>query len=151
MPAHSTRGGKFSSIDAFYAFTESINTALTSENRKYRSQAVELIKRSADRTDIHFAAIMEADVLTYMASSLRGVDWYPQTHHYWSYGSAAQFFLRATQHRHFAKIAIVLGVTTGDELRKRFAEQKEKNIQKGWGSQQSFENLANLPNLDTIA
>lgn len=150
MPAHSTRGEKFESIGAFYAHTEKINSALTSENVKYHSQAIELIKRNADRSDITFAAIKEADALAYLATAIRGLWWYPQTHWYWGYGSTAQFFVRATQHRHFLKLATILGVPTGDELRKQFAEQKEKTAQSGWRGRNSFESLINLQNLDTV-
>ncbi len=149
LPSQSTRSGKFTTITVFYEHTESINSALTTENARYHSQAMELIKRNVERTDIPFSAIKEADALCHLATFVGGGDewwWYPQSHYYWSYGSVPQFFVRATQRRNFAKLATVLGIATGDEVRKRYAERKEKDGRRG-----SFENLVNLDKLDTLS
>lgn len=155
LPPQSRGSEKFGTSDAFYAYTESINPALTTENARYRSQAMELMRRSADRADITFIGLMEADALAHLASFIDGRDefvWYPQSHHYWGYGSSRpQFFIRATQRRHFANLATILGVASGDELRTRFAARKAKQAGQPINGSQSFENLINLEKLDTLA
>jgi hypothetical protein len=143
--------GKFTSFELFYAYSEMINPALASDGRKYHSEAAELMKRSADRSDVPFQAVMEADALAYLAASLRGIRWYPQTHYYSEYGNRSAFFIRASQHRHFAKLVAVLGVESGDKLRELLAAQRAKGENTGWGQQPSFENLVNLEALDTIS
>lgn len=142
---------RFVSFSAFYAYSESINSALAPDGRKYHSAAVELFKRSADRSDIAFDALKEADALAHLAAVVKGERWYPQTHYYWGYGSRVPLFIRATQHKHFAKLATVLGVQSGDQLREIYAAQKAGNTDVGQYSGASFENLINLNKLDTIS
>ncbi len=148
-----SRSGEHVSFTEFYSYCEHINAALLTEvglqqDRKYHSQAAELLKRSADRTDIPFDAIKEADALISIASLLRETRWYPQTHYYWGFGRTAPFFLRAMQHKHFAKLGSILDVQSGDELRTALAGKKTKLD--SFHSDTSVEEFTCLAKLDTL-
>jgi hypothetical protein len=126
-----SRAGEHVSFAEFYTYVESINDALLAEigetqKLKYHSQAAELMKRNADRADITFDALKEADALSNIASLVRDSYWYPQTHYYWGYGKAAPFFLRAIQHKQFSKLGTVLGFKSGDDLRAALEGKKTK-------------------------
>lgn len=154
LPPQRSGSERFTTMAEFYAHTEFINPALTTDNRSYHSQAMELVKRSAERSDIAFKEVMDADALAHLASFVDGRAsfwWYPQSHYYHGrFGSGPEFFVRATQRRHFANLAAVLGVASGDELRKRFAARKEKQATEGFGGNNSFGGLVNLEKLDTL-
>lgn len=152
-PASSFRAAEHVSFSNFYTYTEYINGALLAEvglepNRKYHNQAAELLKRNADRTDIPFDAIKEADVLANIASLLRGDRWYPQTHYYWAWGRTAPFFLRANQHKYFVKLGTILGVQSGDELRTAMKGKGTKLD--AFNSESSVEQFTSLDKLDTL-
>ena len=148
-----SRPGKHVSYTSFYTYCEYINAALLAEKGKeggftYHSQAAELLSRSADRTDITFDAIKEADALLQVAAMLRNDRWYPQTHYYWGWGRTAPFFLRAIQHKHFVKLGTVLEIKSGDELRAAL-DGKESGI-KGVHMNGSLEEYISLAKLDTL-
>lgn len=146
-----SRTAEHVTFSSFYTYCEHINAALLGEqkNLKYHSQAAELVKRSADRSDISFEALKEADVLAYLASLLRQRDWYPQTHYYWQWGRRAPLFVRAAQHKHFAKLGTILGIKTGDELRAALSNGAKVKID-SFHSNVSVEEFTHLAKLDTL-
>ena len=61
---------------------------------------------------------MEAELLTLMMAAISKDNWwFPQTLYYWSGSRPTPLFMRATQHRHFQKLAIVTGIKSAEELR----------------------------------
>src|SRR5699024_10434882 len=96
----------FERFDCFYGYSESLQAVLAPEGRKLHAPAAELIKLQADREDLPFSDILQAELLTLLMSFITdGTRWYPQTLHYASYGSSFPFFMRAAQHKHFSKLA----------------------------------------------
>ena len=90
---------------------------------RYLSPAAELIKRQATRKDIGFAAIMESELVVFLAALVEGdLWWYPGSLLYAEYGRVPAFFLRATRHADFAKLGRILGVEEGGELRRIVSE-----------------------------
>jgi hypothetical protein len=143
-------GNKLAHFDDFYTYIESINSTL-SDSLKYHSQAAELIKRSADRTDVTFDSIKEADALACLAAlTSTGVRWFPQTIYYWGYGSSSSFFIRAANKKHFRKLGMILGIQTGDEVRASFAKNLEEARQYKGRSDSSVESMINLKELDSV-
>lgn len=152
-PESDSRRGEHVTFREFYSHCEYINDELFAEigdtsNRKYHSQAAELLNRCADRSDISFNAIKEADALAYVAAQLRSDRWYPQTHYYWEWGRAAPFFLRAVQHKYFAKLGTVLGCKSGDDLREAL-KGKKADLDRFY-SQVSVDEFISLSKLDTL-
>lgn len=125
---------------------------LAPEGRTYHSPSAELIKRQADRKDIPFAALMEADLLALLVALVsQGSYWYPGTLLYAAYGNDFPLFLRATQHKHFKKLALVTGIETGDALRQAAKSGFEQLRTFGWHNfSGNFWAQLNLKNLDTL-
>jgi hypothetical protein len=66
-------------------------------------------------------------------------------------GAQSPLFVRSAQRRHFKRLAAILGVSTGDEVRAKFAEKRESMPKADWNSPNAFDDLVNLSELDTIA
>lgn len=145
---------EFESFVAFWGRSETLNSVLAPEGQRLYSPAAELIKRQADRADLPFKAVMEAELLALLMAFLTPDGWwYPQTLHYASYDRDFPFFLRATQHKHFEKLAIITGISEADEMREAAKEGHKRLVQERWLNsrfERSFWSLMNLEKLDTI-
>ena len=77
------RAAPFERFDVFYAHSETLNPVFAPEGRRLLSPAAELLKRQANRTDLRFTDIIQADLLTLMMAFIAPeTRWYPQTFHY---------------------------------------------------------------------
>jgi hypothetical protein len=156
LPETETSGAsRFDRFDAFYGYSETLQI-LAAEGKRLYSPAAELIKRQADRTDLSFAAVMEAEVLILMMAFISdGSRWYPQTLHYSTRAGAFPFFLRASRHSDFQKLAIITGIGSGDELRAAVKVGHGKlGVDKWhdfWTTDRSFWGSMNMDGLDTLA
>jgi hypothetical protein len=145
---------RFERFDAFYASSDTLNAVLAPEGRRFLGPAAELVKRQAQREEIPFTDLIQADLLILMMALITpGTRWYPQTLHYASYVTEFPFFVRASQHKNFEKLAIITGIADGDTLRQAVMEGQERlNVQK-WHSLfpgRGFLQLMNMDKLDTI-
>ncbi len=147
--AHGTN--RFVNFDAFYGYSQTLQV-LAPEGRKLLAPAAELIKQQADRIDIPFTDIIQAELLVLMMALITdGTRWYPQTLLYASYDDAMPFFLKATQHRHFVKLAQITGVSAADELRKAVrAGYQRMNVMGELWLTESFWERMNMNALDTL-
>lgn len=145
---------RFNTFDAFYGYSETLQI-LAPEGKKLHAPAAELIKRQADRTDLPFAAVIQAELLVLMMAFItEGCRWYPQTLHYSSRTGPFPLFLRAARHRDFQKLAKITGVGTGDELRAAVKSGHEKLGVERWHnfwSDRSFWASMNMDALDTLS
>lgn len=144
----------FNTFGSFYGYSETLQSILAPAGKRLYSPAAELLKRQADRTDLPFSSLMEADLLILLMACLTpDTRWYPQTLHYAPHRHIPSFFLRATQHRHFLNMAIVTGVPVVESLR-----ESVKAGLKGFGADRwnnfwlnnGFAELMNLEQLDTL-
>jgi len=155
LPETSRRGGEpFATFGELYADSRFLQSLLAPEGSKLVSPAAELIKRQADRTDLSFHSIIEAELLVLlMAFITPGTYWYPQTLHY-AYGIDFPFFLRATQHKHFKKLAVITGIDDADTLRAAVKAGREKIWQNNWSPfgfrGTDFWSSMNMDKLDTL-
>ena len=146
--------GTFASFECFWTYSEALQV-LAPEGKKLLAPAAELIKRQADRADLPFESVMEAELLVLMMAfispSVR--HWYPGTLLYAQH-HPFPFFLRATQHRGFRNLAAITGIDSSDNLRSAVDEGKERlGIQQWrdfWWVNRDFSESMNLANLDTI-
>ena len=149
-----TDNNQFDTFDAFYGDSDALQV-LAPEGRRLYAPAAELIKRQADRTDIPFADIIQAELLVLLITFITdGVRWYPQTLHYSSRSGAYPFFVRAAQHRHFQRLAKITGIGNADDLR---IAVKEGHVRLGvdhwhdfWTRDRSFWDSMNMDALDTL-
>jgi hypothetical protein len=98
---------------------------------------------------------MEADLLVLMmAFTAADCWWYPQTLHYSSRSGAFSFFMRASRHRDFPKLAEIAGIGSADELRAAVrAGHKKLGVERSndfWPTDQSFWSSMNMDALDTL-
>lgn len=155
LPGAETHGSnRFGTFDAFYGDSEALQV-LAPEGQRLFAPAAELIKRQADRTDLPFAAVMQAELLVLMMAFVTDdVRWYPQTLHYSSHAGGFPFFIRAAQHRHFQKLAQIAGIESADGLREavkgghqRMGVTRWRNF---WMNDRSFWDSMNMDALDTL-
>lgn len=155
MPATDRYGqSNFERFDCFYGYSESLQAVLAPEGRKLYAPAAELIKLQADREDLPFGDILQAELLTLLMSFITdGTRWYPQTLHYASHGSSFLFFMRAAQHKHFIKLATITGISSADELRRKVKEGHARVETYRWYNfhfERTFWSSMNMDNLDTL-
>lgn len=144
---------KFVTFDCFYGYSDTLQKELAPNGKRLYSPAAELIKRQADRDDLPFEAIIEAEQLIFLMSLLTpDVRWYPQTLHYSSFNVDFPFFVRATQHKHFLKLATITGVNDANQLRQLTKQGIERLNVKGWHDfyGHSFWTDMNMEKLDSL-
>jgi hypothetical protein len=145
----------FDTFDAFYGYSEALQSVLAPEGKKLYSPAAEFIKRNADREDLPFRSILEAELLVLMMTFLSpNSRWFPQTLYYASYGDGGTFplFLRATQNKYFQKLAIITGIEDVTKLREAVKNGYERLDVRSWYNFhfQNFWNMMNMDKLDTL-
>ncbi len=145
---------KFEPFDAFYGYSDFLQI-LAPEGKKLNAPAAELVKRQADRSDISFKDLMQAELLALMMSFIvKDARWYPQTLHYAAYEDAFPLFLKATRKRDFQKLAKITGISSADELRSQVKKGQEMlgshSFHNFWRSGTSFSMLMNMDGLDTL-
>ena len=156
-PATDAAGGatELDRFDSFYGDSDALQSVLSPERRRLYSPAAELMKRHADRKDLPFQDIQQADLLTALVSFLTpDTWWYPQTLVYWPRYERFPFFTRAAQRRHFAKLATITGIIDANKIRsivKQMVQVHGRDMQGYWGHYGvNFVSFMNLDNLDTI-
>jgi hypothetical protein len=82
------------------------------------SVAADVLKDRADRNDLQFASLQEADLLLFVRSRLYGKGWWqPRTLVYLStYQQPFEIFVAMDSKRRFAKLRAILGVESVEEL-----------------------------------
>jgi len=145
---------KLNDFGCFYGNSETIQQVLAPPGKRLYSPAAELIKRQADRHDLPFSSVIEAELLVFLMSCVvPDARWYPQTLHYASQGEFP-FFVRAVRHRDFLKLSKITGVQDADSLRKLVAEGYERQGVNRWYDfammSGSFWTLMNMDNLDSV-
>ncbi|WP_394229327.1 SEFIR domain-containing protein [Shewanella colwelliana] len=144
------RGVELETFSDLYGNADSLQDVLRPGEKLY-SPSAELIKIQADRSDISFKDLIQAETLTFMMAILQEDYWYPGTLHYAEHYEKLPFFLRAAQHKNFIKLATITGIADASELSNKLKEQLGKmqfNSRSFYRS--NFELLMNLDNLDTV-
>ncbi len=148
------RGGDFASFSCFWTHSDALQF-LAPDGKKLLCPAAELIKRQADRSDLPFESVMEAELLVVLMAfvSPSVSRWYPGTLLYARHVSFP-FFVRAAQHRGFQRLAIITGFSDVELLRSAVSEgQKRLHVELWhdfWSAIQDFCQWLNLAKLDSI-
>lgn len=157
LVAETERSGDnpFSTFTSFYGYSDALQI-LAPEGQRLRAPAAELIKRQADRVDIPFAEVVQAELLVLLMAFVKDSGyWYPQTLHYSSQARALPFFIKSARRHDFQKLAIITGIDNGDKLRtvvkaghERLRVNEWNNF---WMSDRSFWRSMNMDALDTLS
>jgi hypothetical protein len=145
---------RFENFGCFYARSDTLQAVLAPEGKRLYSPAAELVRRQADREDLPFRSVIEAELLVLMMAFITPTArWYPRTLHYAQFNREFPFFLRATQHKNFKKLALITGIDDADKLRsavKAGHERLEANTWHNLHSHRDFWASMNMDNLDTL-
>lgn len=155
MPSSDRYGqSNFERFDCFYGYSDALQSVLAPEDQRLYAPAAELIKRQADRKDIPFSEIRQAELLILlMAFITPETRWYPGTLHYSSYGNGYPFFIRAAQHKNFCKLAKITGISNANELREKVKEGHERMDTRRWNNfhyERNFWSSMNMDELDSL-
>jgi hypothetical protein len=146
-------GSSFDTFDTFYGDAGTLQSVLAPEGKRLYSPAAEFIHRNADREDLPFTSIVEAELLVFLMALLNpDASWFPQTQYYsQNTDEASPFFLRATQHKHFLKLAIITGISDANALREAFNQGYERISVRSFNFHfKNFGGLMNLSKIDTL-
>lgn len=145
---------RFENFDCFYGYSETLQSVLAPEGKRLYSPAAELLKRQADREDIRFADVIQAELIVLMMALITpNARWYPQTYHYAGRVGDYSLFLRATLHKGFQKLATITGIDDADTLRSAVKEGIERLEVSNWHNfhfTRNFWSSMNMDKLDTL-
>ncbi len=141
----------FKRFDTFFGYSESLQI-LAKEGFKLHSPVAEFIKRHADRKDITFENLMEADLLLFMMALIsKDFIWRPHTLYYSAYNNGFPLFLNAASHKGFFNLVKITGIENADQLRNLVNDGIEHSGIRYWDKFFiNFSSAMNLSNLDTI-
>ena len=134
IPETDRRGDRqFERFSAFYGYSKTLQSVLAPEGQRLHAPAAELLNRHADRPDIPFPDIIQAELLTLLMSLITSnTYWYPQTLYYSPHGARFPFFVRAAQREHFRKLAVVTGIEDAEVLRSTIREGSAQRGTESW-------------------
>ena len=148
---------QFVRFDGFWTVSGKLSKNLSSGETRYISPLAEVVKRQANREDVPFSDLIQADLLAMLASFIPPCTrtWFPQLMLYSRYGEAFPFFVRASQHKHYANLATITGITDADVLRERVREGLQRINEEGWhsfsrGRSPDFWHALNAKHLNSI-
>jgi len=141
----------FDTFHTFYGHSDALQAVLAPQGQKLHSPAAEFISRNADREDLPFKTLLEADLLALLMAFINPhTRWFPQTLYYVSYsGGDFPLFMRATQHKHFMKLAIITGVEDAEKL-KEMVKQGHERLGVGQWYKFEFQNFWDMMNMDKL-
>ncbi len=147
------RESDFERFDCFFGHSDALQSVLAPEGKRLYAPAAELISRQADREDLPFSDIWQAELLTLLMSFIiPKTYWYPTTLIYSSYYSYP-FFVRAAQHKNFAKLAKITGINNVNTLRQAVRQRCDNFNANHWNRfnySQSFWDSMNMDKLDSL-
>jgi hypothetical protein len=158
-PKNETINSDFCSYRSFWAESNDIlqSSLNPTPGTKYNSPVNELLKRYANRSDIPFSRLAEADMLCmlmyFLVQEQEAMEyWYPHTVNVGYRGSYCDdFFVRSKRHDFFRHLAVITGIPTGNELRvavkKKLESLQSHNF---WSRCRHFSDSWSLLKLDTL-
>jgi hypothetical protein len=146
---------KFDTFEGFYAWSRTLQSVLGQpRNVQLHSPAAELIKLQAQRSDLPFSALIEADLVLFLVV-LASPDkrWFPQLMHYAERYSDIPIFMNATRRKGFAALATITGFASGTALKdavlKGYVREQVDQYPHFWRG--DLLRALNLDRLDTLA
>lgn len=156
-PTHQGQGPEAKNFVAFRADCESLETRSKRLKLNRLSIVADLMHQRSTLEGCPFVQVMQADFVLFLRSmfvQLKYYRWVPWTLVYASYTGVFELFLRATSHRDFENLKLLLRIENKAELIKKFQQTMTAQGVHNWPlfqmSHISFDQLMNLERLDTI-
>lgn len=144
----------FCGITELYYHSDYLQEKLAPQGRRLNSTIAELLKNNANRSDISFEDVMQADLVITMFNFLEMTGyWYPQTLYYAPFSYNFPLFISATQHKHFAKLLTLTGYSNKNELKEKILTGIKQHGNRSWSGgfrDSSYEKMFNIEQWDTI-
>lgn len=145
----------FETFECFSGSSGSLQEVLAPAGKRLYSASAELIKQQADRSDLSFEDLKQADIVAFLMAVITSEGaWYPQLQFYAGAYTEYPFFIRAAQRRVFRHLVVLTGLDTGDALREAVEVGMKRLRVGGWHDFMnpiySFPKALNLENLDTL-
>lgn len=137
-------------FDVFQGYADSLGPILSPEGKKLISPTAEVLRRHADRRDFPFSEIIQAELLTVLASITMGVCWAPQTLIYAPYHAEFPFFIRTTQRKYFLNLAKVIGIDDANEVRSIVRQEVDRMNSQNRRFGRNYSTMMNLEKMDTV-
>lgn len=145
---------KFESYEAFYSYSSTLQPILGQpRNIQLHSPAAELLKLNAQRTDLPFDSLIEADlVLFFVALASPEKHWFPQLMYYADRYKEFPLFLHATRRKGFAALTTITGFSSAAALREAVLKGYQRNRVDEYPHfwRRDLLRPLNLDNLDTL-
>lgn len=118
----------FDTFETFRQHTDILQHIYSTKEIKYNSSTVEFIRRNADRNDIKFIDIIQADLLTLLISiTFPNFSWCPDTMYYCPYHERFPLFIKAERIADFKNLCIITGIQNKEDFLKKFNEGYAKS------------------------
>ncbi len=122
---------------------------------RFTNTVGEIVHRQADRSDIPFPKLIEAELLVMLmflvTPAMDYGHWHPHTFCYGVYSANNEFFIRASQHKSFQHLAVITGIDNADKLRaivqpcvEKYSEQWRGSSIRGLWAQWNMDNLDSI-------
>lgn len=145
-----SRNSSLIDFSCFFGHSDSLQSVLKPEVNLY-SPSAELMKISANRADIPFQELLQAEILIQLMSFVRQVRWFPSLIFYAECEEPLPFFIKAAQHKNFSKLAIITGINDVVSLRQQIEPLINRlNTSRELFFGASFDQLINLDKLDSM-
>jgi hypothetical protein len=119
-----THESGLAAFDAFWDYAPCLKHALTTtEGHQFMSPVGELAKRLADRDDIPFNDLMQAEAIVFLVALLKDMRWYPHTLGYARHGKRFPLFQKATRSRDFERTLGLIAETDAASLSRNALEK----------------------------
>lgn len=142
----------FATYKTFYASSSLLQSVLAPAGKVLHSPAAALVKQQADRSDLPFDLLLEADaLLLFFAIVNEDAEWFPQLLYYLPYSRVPTLFARAESKRHFAALRTIAGVSSGDAVRAAWTAGLERLRVGRWSNfSGNFYESLNIGNLEKV-
>ncbi|WP_158586349.1 toll/interleukin-1 receptor domain-containing protein [Serratia inhibens] len=144
----------FCGFEELYYQSDFLQEKLAPPGRRLNSTMAELMKINANRDDLKFSDIIQADLISTMFMLIKPMAlWYPQTLNYASYPAKFPFFIRAAQHKNFMKLLKLTGFDNKKELKESIMNGLTLLDNRGFGGgfrNMSYSSMLNIEGWDTI-
>ncbi len=144
-----------SDFDHFYFYSEALDAMNRRLGGRRLNPLADVIHERATNSVVPFNTLMQADLITSLASFLKEPcsRWYPQTLVYAGGIDAFPLPLRATRRKDFQRtLAVITGIASGDEIRTKLhnahAENHFRELQ--FNAHVNVFELMNIDKMDTI-
>jgi hypothetical protein len=133
LPASRSRPGGLRDFEILEQRPQSLVQRGEQQRQRFIYLVADLVKQRANRTDLTLADLAQADFVAFLYSRVNDMEtWRPHAALLAPDYRPFPLFLRATSQRVFGEVAVMLGVSTVDDLRQRLGNNVDAQWLQHW-------------------